>query len=55
MASLAQLHENGRGVIRDSFTALLLYRQALSAGHNEAAAAVQRLEGEFRQTEMRVR
>ena len=40
MASLAQLYESGRGVPLDRAAALTLYRQALTAGDSNAAAAV---------------
>jgi hypothetical protein len=44
MLSLGQLHESGRGVAADREAALALYRQALSAGLDEAAGEIQRMQ-----------
>jgi TPR repeat protein len=50
MASLARLHESGRGVPTDLDAALKLYRRALAAGLTDAAAEVERIEAGLKQS-----
>jgi TPR repeat protein len=51
MFSLAQLLEAGRGLPADAESALQLYRRAAGAGLSEAAAEVQRVEAELKNTQ----